>query len=428
MENRRRKGEDMRILLSEGSGLTSRQVATRLGELGHDVEILSSTPVCLTRFTRHVSKVHAVPPFGRAPLAWLDAAERIAVARHADLLFPTQEQVAVLSALAGECRVRTIVPSFKALRRVQDKVSAGRTLAELAIPQPVSIVARTAADLEAVTAFPVFVKQPIGTASRGVRRAETRVELEIAARTLGLGACELLVQQQSTGMLAMVQAVADKGRLVACHANLRLREGAGGGAALKESVALPAVARDVDRLVSALGWHGALSMDVIIAPDGPVVIDINPRLVEPMNAHLSGVDLVGAMLALARNEQPPAQALGKAGVRTRQLLLSVLGAAQNEGTRRAVMRELSRALGRRGEYAGAEEELTPVSGDPIAAVPVVVASLAVLARPDLWRWFHAGGVGAYALTPAAWAEIVSAAAHVDGGADIAQEAGKAVFS
>jgi hypothetical protein len=30
----------MRILLSDGSGLTSRQVATRLGELGHEVEIL----------------------------------------------------------------------------------------------------------------------------------------------------------------------------------------------------------------------------------------------------------------------------------------------------------------------------------------------------------------------------------------------------
>ena len=30
----------MRILLSEGSGLTSRQVAGRLGALGHEVEFL----------------------------------------------------------------------------------------------------------------------------------------------------------------------------------------------------------------------------------------------------------------------------------------------------------------------------------------------------------------------------------------------------
>jgi hypothetical protein len=257
----------MRILLSEGSGLTSRQVATRLGELGHEVEILSSEPFCLTRFTRHVRKVNSVPPFGGAPLAWLEAAERVVQARHIDLLFPTQEQVAVLSALADERRVPTIVPTFKALRRVQDKISASRTLAELAIPQPVSVVAQTARDLDAVRTFPVFVKHPIGTASSGVRRADNRAELEIAANALGLGACELLVQQQSTGMLAMVQAVADRGRLVACHANLRLREGAGGGAALKESVVLPAMARHLDKLMSALGWHGALSVDVIVTPD-----------------------------------------------------------------------------------------------------------------------------------------------------------------
>ena len=43
----------MRILLSEGSGLTSRQVATRLGELGHEVEVLSSTQICLPVYTSH---------------------------------------------------------------------------------------------------------------------------------------------------------------------------------------------------------------------------------------------------------------------------------------------------------------------------------------------------------------------------------------
>src|SRR5215471_2605121 len=68
----------MRILLSEGSGLTSRQVAGRLGSLGHEVEILSSSRICLTRFTRYVRAVHDVPRFGLDPFGWLAAAERIA--------------------------------------------------------------------------------------------------------------------------------------------------------------------------------------------------------------------------------------------------------------------------------------------------------------------------------------------------------------
>jgi hypothetical protein len=97
----------------------------------------------------------------------------------------------------------------------------------------------------------------------------------------------------------MVQAVAERGRLVAHHACLRLREGVGGGASLKESVALPGLAGMLARLVGALDWHGALSMDLIAADSGPVVIDVNPRLVEPAKALAAGVDLVGVMLDVA---------------------------------------------------------------------------------------------------------------------------------
>lgn len=97
----------MRVLLSEGSGLTSRQVATRLGALGHHVEILSSSQICLTRFTRYVRKVHPVPRFGLDPLGWLDAAQAIAKARAIDFLFPTQEQVAILSARRERLQVAT---------------------------------------------------------------------------------------------------------------------------------------------------------------------------------------------------------------------------------------------------------------------------------------------------------------------------------
>src|SRR5512138_1299715 len=97
----------LRVLLSEGSGLTSRQVATRLGALGHHVEILSSTPVCLTRFTNRVRALHRVPRFGDDPLGWFEAANQIAKARDIDVLFPTQEQVAVLSALRSRLKVAT---------------------------------------------------------------------------------------------------------------------------------------------------------------------------------------------------------------------------------------------------------------------------------------------------------------------------------
>src|SRR6516164_422174 len=335
----------MRVLLSEGSGLTSRQVAGRLSELGHEVEVLSSTPLCLTRFTRHVRAVHAVPRFGDAPFAWLEAAQRLAGERKADLRFP------------------------------------------------------------------VFVKRAVSTASSGVRQVRDRGELSKAVAELGEKRDEgVIVQEAVQGPLAMVQAVAKHGRLIAYHANQRLREGVGGGASLKESIVIPGLREILARLVDRLSWHGGLSMDVILSERGPLIIDVNPRLVEPGNALRAGVDLVAAMLSLVGRQNATERPAGTPGVLTRQSLIGILGAAAQSGRRFAILREARDVLLARNAYAGSDEELTPFRGDPLTALPVITVLVATLLHPPLWRKFHAGAVGPYALTPNAWRQILAEAA------------------
>jgi hypothetical protein len=150
-------------------------------------------------------------------------------------------------------------------------------------------------------------------------------------------------------------------------------------------------------------------MDLIVAEGGPVIIDVNPRLVEPTNALAAGVDLVAAMLDVAGGAPAQKRSLGSAGVRTRQTLLAILGAAEQHGARGAVLGEAFDAICARGNYAGSVEELTPVAGDPLAAIPVLAALVAVLIQPSLWQKFHAGAVGPYAVTPEAWNEILATA-------------------
>jgi len=87
----------MRIVLSDGSGLTSRQCATLLHRKGHEVHALAPAKLALSRMTRHVTRVHAVPPYGPDPLRWWAATLDILARIGADLLLPTQEQVAVIS-------------------------------------------------------------------------------------------------------------------------------------------------------------------------------------------------------------------------------------------------------------------------------------------------------------------------------------------
>ena len=419
----------MLILLSDGAGLTARQCATVLARAGHQVEALCPSGLCLARMTRHVRRVHPVPAVGRDPFGWLDAALGVATRRRADLLLPVQEQVAVMS-LARErieaAGLATAVPDFGALAQVQDKVSAFATLTGAGLPQPPAVVAATAAELAgaAELGLPVFVKTPIGTASAGVRRVTSREALrrlaadyerqgvfDPADRGGILNGRGVLVQRAVAGPLVMVQSVFARGELVASHACQRVREGASGGASHKLGLDLPEVREHLAQLGAALGWHGALSADVILGPAGLQFIDINPRLVEPVNALDSGVDLVRALVEVARSgpSQPAASwdlwgLWGQPGARTHQLLLAVLGAAQHGG-RRGVARELRDGLLHRGDYRGSREELTPRGGDLLAGLPVALTALATLVRPGAWRYFTSGGVAAYSLSPAAWEEL-----------------------
>jgi ATP-grasp domain len=406
----------MRVLLTDGSGLTARQVATQLASRGHVVEALSPDPLCLTRFTRTVRRVHRVPAYGPDPYGWLEAATAIYAAGRFDVLFPTQEQVAVLAREAARLHsdgIITAVPTFAALARVQDKVAAAATLTEAGLPQPRGTIAATAPELAAIDRGPLFVKTPIGTATSGVRYAADAAELRrIATDFDAVGAFRLggvLAQCPVDGPLVMAQSVFEHGELVAVHANVRVREGARGGASHKRSIDLPAVRDDLAALGRHLGWHGALSADVILTDDGPVFIDINPRLVEPGNAWRSGVDLVDALLDVATSETATVRPSGRTGVRTHQLLLAVLGAAQHQQRRRAVAGELLAAWRHSGSYRHSVEELTPPRGDLRAAIPVAVAALATPTRPAAWRRLAGGSVAGYALTQQGWSAIAGSA-------------------
>ena len=111
-------------------------------------------------------------------------------------------------------------------------------------------------------------------------------------------------------------------------------------------------------------------------------------VVEPANALAAGVDLVAAMLDVAGDVPARERSPGGAGVRTRRRCSRSSG-PPNSAAREAPSFAKRSMLFARGDYAGSVEELTPIAGDPVAAVPVVAALVASLIHPPLWRKFHA---------------------------------------
>jgi predicted ATP-grasp superfamily ATP-dependent carboligase len=401
-------GKKPKILLSEGSSLSSREAITALGLAGQQVEVVSSDPMCLGRFSRFVGRVHRAPASGVDPDGYLAAVIETVKTGNIDALLPVHEQAYLFSAARNQLPtgLGIALADFEAFEEVQSKASLAALLMRLNVPQPSTEVIRSAGEFAAGRPYPFFVKAAFGTASAGVwqvRDVRQRDALLIQLEQRNAFAEGLLVQAAVIGALERTQAVFDRGRLVASHIYRQVAEGPGGGDVLKISVNRADVRATVERIGHALAWHGALSFDYILddATGTPHFIDANPRMVEPMNAWLSGVDLPGALLQVSLGETPPVQAEGREGVLTRLGLMGLLDAARQRGRRGDIIREIGLLASGSGRYRGSREELVPLLTDPWCAVPIVVVVARLLRAPAAAARFSDTTVAAYSLTPKA---------------------------
>jgi predicted ATP-grasp superfamily ATP-dependent carboligase len=397
-----------RILLSEGSSLSSREAITALGLAGHRVELVSSDPMCLGRFSRFVSRVHRAPASGADPDGYLAAVLDVIGSSRIDVLLPVHEQAYLFAAARKQLpsNLGIALADFAAFEQVQSKAGLADLLTRLKVPQPKTDIVRSADEFAADRPFPFFVKAAFGTASAGVwrvRDAHERDALLLQLEAQNAFAEGLLVQAAITGSLERTQAVFDRGRLVASHIYRQVVEGPGGGDVLKISVVSAQVRDTVERIGQALNWHGALSFDYIRddATKTPHFIDANPRLVEPMNAYLSGVDLPGALLRISLGETPPVQPSGREGLVTRLGLMGLSDAARQHNRRRDVLREIALLAFGSGRYRGSREELVPLMTDPWVAIPLAVVTARLLLTPQAAIRFADSTVAAYSLTPQA---------------------------
>lgn len=397
-----------RVLISEGSSLSARETITALGIAGHRIGVCDSDWLCLGRFSRFVTDFYRCPPLRKDPWAYLDFVLAIAAEGRWDVLFPTHEQAFLFSRERARIPpgIALAVADFRSFLQVQGKAALVKTLSRLSVPQPTSRVIRTQKELESESRFPFYLKANYATASTAVWRIHTVEELKSKSSELALqglldGHEEFVVQEPAQGTLERVQAVFDHGTLVAIHGYRQMLEGLGGGDIARLSISRPAVRGYVERLGEELRWHGALSLDYIFREDGqvPLFIDANPRLVEPMNAAFSGVNLADILVRISTGQVIAAEEPVAREVRTHMLLLALLTAAAARRRRLDIPLELLRAMTGRGFYANSREELLPVQIDFKCVVPLVYALLRLLVRPASATALSAGSIASYSLGP-----------------------------
>ncbi|GIQ77507.1 hypothetical protein [Bradyrhizobium sp. RD5-C2] len=394
----------LRVLVSEGSSTSGREAITILGLAGHHVEVCDPSRWCLARYSRFVHKYHHCPPLRSDPAGFLRFVERLLASRRFDVLLPTHEQGFLFARAAARLTSRTglALPDFDSYRAVHSKAGFSRLLDRLGLQQPPTRIVTSADGLRDGLRFPSVVKTSVGTASRGVWFVRDAGDLNRALYDLesaGDFAGEVLAQDLITGTVEKAQSVFCRGTLIGFHAYRQIAAGVGGGEAIKESVSRPAIRAALETIGAHLGWHGALSVDVIMPLDSatPLLIDCNPRLVEPMNAYQSGTDLVDLLLRVSLGETPPPLPDGRVGVRTHLAMQALLGSASRDGTRRDLIRECGRIAAGEGLYRGSSEELTPVRLDWLSAVPLAMTTALLLASPPIASSLARGGFGAHLL-------------------------------
>lgn len=214
-----------------------------------------------------------------------------------------------------------------------DKWATFRRLRELKVPAPETALG-LGAGLAALSAgrlrYPVFVKPRWGTASVCVEPVRDEAELSLAygfvsmkLRRHALGTVgeppleeKILVQQALTGPEFGVDIVNDlEGRhhAVIVRRKLAMRAGETDRAVTERNDGIAALAR---RVGESLGHIGLMDCDAFSTPDGPAILELNPRFGGGYPfSHVAGANVPAALLAWARGRRVKAEWLrARAGI------------------------------------------------------------------------------------------------------------------
>ena len=397
----------MRVLLSEGNSTSAREAITALGLAGHRIEICDPEPFCLGRFSRFVSRVHRCPGIAVDPDGYLAFICDLLARGRFDVLLPIHEQGLVFARARHRLTAltRLAIPSFDSYLAALDKAAFSQLLRTLGIAQPQTEILPSLDAVPPGLTFPYVLKASIGTASRGTFVIRNQAELAAARSALANHRGAILLQQFLDGPTEHVQAVFQHGRLIGIAAFAQLMAGAGGGPALKQTIPLDPVERDVAAIGARLDWHGAISFDYVKTAGAAHFVDCNPRLVEPMTAYFAGADLTGLVLAISCGEPVAAIVRADPGIRTRLGLQALLGIAARTRSRIEILKTIGWLIGSAGPYVQTREELTPLSLDPVSGIPATMTALLLLARPALASTLPRRGIGRHLLTPESVARI-----------------------
>ncbi len=406
MSDQGTSGNRLKILLTEGSSISSRQLLYDLGP-HHTIDILDPSPICLSRFSKYVRKWHRCPQFGRDPLGFLRCVgERLSLDSY-DVLLPTHDEIFLIARVreALQKRVALAVPDFELIERLQSKLQFVNICHDLQLPHPETRVVSSEREIADWNEFPRYLKLDYGTAGQTVKLVHDQNELQSSIDTfrnsgLWSDGVPLLLQSLSEGTQSVFRGIYRRGELMSHHMNVLRMRGVGGSAVARESAEHPAVVEHMRRFGRELGWHGPLFADYFYdeAKQRPEYIEANPRIGDTANSTFSGQHVCQHWVDIALERPVSVNPEPRLHVGSHSATLILMSKALENTSRRQLLREIGSQLSGTGIYKNSEEELTRIHEDRWSAFPYAWVALRLLTRPAAARAIVGSTVANYALT------------------------------
>jgi predicted ATP-grasp superfamily ATP-dependent carboligase len=306
---------------------------------GHELEVhtADSSAESLAGRSRYSATYHRLPPPTTAPVAYATAVRALAGSLGAEVVFPMTDVSVLLTQDAGGpvSNPRIAAASREAYLALSDKAALIRRARELGLRVPLSMQARSAAELRMAVCelgYPSVLKPARSLVQIGDRIIGTSVvvanradDVDRFADNPWLGETVCLAQRFIPGRGAGVFTLFGTEGAVAWFAHRRIREKPprGGVSVLSESAPVdPALKALSTRLLDDAGWFGPAMVEFRIDAEGQAwLMEVNGRFWGSLQLAIdSGVDFPWLLHQLCRDQPVTGTDVYKVGQRLRWLL------------------------------------------------------------------------------------------------------------
>jgi hypothetical protein len=113
----------------------------------------------------------------------------------------------------------------------------------------------------------------------------------------------------------------------------------------------------------------------------PSYIDANPRITEPMNGVVNGINLADLQVQLSLNRDILSPPPLNPGFKSHNTIQALMGTANHRHARRDVLREMYRVLFSKNIYKGSQEGMIPIRHDLPSILPLALVFADLLLDP-----------------------------------------------